>query len=358
MAAVMTPLADKQVNVSTVSRLRMMLSRNPGSALVSALLLLSLVWGAWTFLAWAVWGAVTTPDPAACRDAAGACWGVVVEKGGLVMLGRFPQGELWRPILGSTLLLLALGLAAHPSCFGRNGLALLVAGVAVFAILMAGGVAGLTKVSTELWGGLPLTLFLAVVSCLVGVPAGMLLALGRRSRLRVLRWICTGYIELIRGVPLITLLFFGAFVLPLVLPPEWRMDAMLRIGICLTMFSSAYLAEVFRGGLQAVVKGQYEAAHALGLTKWQTLTRIILPQALRITIAPVANNFIGAVKDTSLVAIVNIYDMTGALKLAMSDPEWRPFFIEMYSLVSAVYLLIGIGIAQYGRFLERRYALK
>jgi general L-amino acid transport system permease protein len=124
------------------------------------------------------------------------------------------------------------------------------------------------------------------------------------------------------------------------------------------MFNAAYLAEVFRGGLQAVTRGQYEAAHALGLNKWQSLTRVVLPQALRITIAPTASLFIGAVKDTSLVAIVNVYDLTGTLRLAMGDPDWRPFFVEMYVMVSAVYLAIGLSIAQYGRYLERRYALR
>jgi general L-amino acid transport system permease protein len=193
---------------------------------------------------------------------------------------------------------------------------------------------------------------------MLGVPLGIALALGRRSRLPVVSWLATGYIELVRGLPLITLLFFGAFVLPLILPPQWRMDPMLRIGICLTMFSAAYLAEVFRGGLQAVTRGQYEAAHALSLTKWQTLTSVVLPQALRITIAPTTSLFIGAVKDTSLVAIVNIYDLTGTLRLAMGDAEWRPYFVELYIMVSAVYLTIGLSLAWYGRYLERRYALR
>src|SRR5574341_2472923 len=141
--------------------------------------------------------------------------------------------------------------AAHPRFFGRVGLALLVGGVTVFGVLMAGGVFGLTHVGTDLWGGLPLTLLLAVVAVLLGVPLGIALALARRSKLPVVAWLATGYIELVRGLPLITLLFFGAFVLPLILPPQWRMDPMLRIGICLTMFSAAYLAEGFRGGLQA-----------------------------------------------------------------------------------------------------------
>jgi general L-amino acid transport system permease protein len=124
------------------------------------------------------------------------------------------------------------------------------------------------------------------------------------------------------------------------------------------MFSAAYLAEVFRGGLQAITRGQYEAAHALSLSKWQTLTRVVLPQALRITIPATASLFIGAVKETSLVSIVNVYDLTGTLRMALSEAEWRPYFVEMYIMVSAVYLTIGLSIASYGRYLERRYALK
>ena len=340
------------------ARWRQTLFGDAPSAVVSSVLLLGIVWASWHALRWGVFDAVVRPDASACRAADGACWGVVVEKARLVLLGRFPQDEQWRPILGSIILLGCVGAAAHPRCFGRIGLALLLGGVTAFGVLMAGGIFGLTPVGTDLWGGLPLTLFLAMIAVLMGVPLGIALALGRRSKLPAVGWLATTYIELVRGLPLITLLFFGAFVLPLILPPQWRLDPMLRIGVCLTMFCAAYLAEVFRGGLQAVTRGQYEAAHALGFNKWQTLTRVVLPQALRITIAPTASLFIGAVKDTSLVAIVNVYDLTGTLRLAMGDSEWRPFFVEIYMMVSAVYLAIGLSIAQYGRYLERRYALK
>lgn len=339
-------------------RLRLTLFGDAPSAVVSSVLLVGLAWALWEALRWGVFGAEVQPDAAACRATDGACWGVLVEKGRLVLLGRFPPEEQWRPIVGCVALLGCLGAAAHPRCFGRIGLFLLLGGIVAFAVLMTGGVFGLAPVGTDLWGGLPLTLLLAVVALLLGVPLGIALALGRRSKLPAVSWLATGYIELVRGLPLITLLFFGAFVLPLIMPPQWRLDPMLRIGICLTLFCAAYLAEVFRGGLQAVTRGQYEAAHALSLTKWQTLTRVVLPQALRITIAPTASLFIGAVKDTSLVAIVNVYDLTGTLRLAMGDAEWRPFFVEMYVLVSVIYLTIGLSIAQYGRYLERRYALK
>jgi len=340
------------------ARIRSAWFATPGSALVSVGLILALLYLAWRAFDWAVLGAVGGTDAQTCRSASGACWAAVVDKHRLVLFGRFPPAEQWRPFLASALLLAGVGTAALPRFFGRVGISMLVATLIAFVVLMAGGVLGLTPVGTNLWGGLPLTLFLALVACLFGVPIGLGLALARRSTLPALRWLATGYIEGVRGVPLITLLFFGAFVLPLMLPPGWRFDAMLRIAICLTLFSAAYLAEVFRGGLQSVGKGQGEAAHALGFTKLQTLSRVVLPQALRVTIASTVNIFIGAIKDTSLVMIVNVYDMTGALKLAMADPQWRPYFVELYLVVGAIYLALGFGLALYGRFLERRYALK
>jgi len=354
----MAEMLRPPVGATLGARWRHTLFGDKPSAIVSTVLLLGIAWALWQALRWGVFDAVVRPDAAACRGAEGACWGVIAEKGRLVVLGRFPPGQQWRPILGSLLLLGCVGAAAHPRCFGKVGAGLMLGGVITFGVLMAGGVLGLTPVGTDLWGGLPLTLLLAVIALLIGVPLGIALALGRRSKLPAVKWLSTTYIELVRGIPLITLLFFGSFVLPLLLPPRWRMDPMLRNGICLVMFAAAYLAEVFRGGLQAVTRGQHEAAHALGLNKWQTLTRVVLPQALRITIAPTASLFIGTVKDTTLVSIVNVYDLTGTLKLAMGDSDWRPFSVEMYVMVSAIYLTIGLSIASYGRYLERRYALK
>lgn len=343
---------------SFMERLRALLFPDAVSGAITVILLTCTAWMAWKLLVWGLFNAEVAPDPERCRQIAGACWGVVVEKHRLVFLGRFPPAEQWRPILGSALLLSCVGVAALPRFFGRTGLVLLLAGITCFGLLMSGGVVGLSQVSSELWGGLPLTLFLAVLACLAGVPLGIGLALGRRSALPLVRTLCIGYIELVRGVPLITLLFFGSFVLPMLMPAQWQVDPMIRIAVCLVAFSGAYLAEVFRGGLQAVPRGQILAAQAIGLTHWQTLRYVVLPQALRITIPPTISNFIGAIKDTSLVAIVNIYDMTGSLKMAMSDSTWLPYFVEMYMVVCGVYLAIGLGIAQYGRFLEQRYALK
>ena len=333
--------------------------RSPASAACSARIAALLACLACRVLQWAVFGAELRPDAQACRQAAGACWGAVADRGRMILLGRFPVGEGWRPALAMVLLAAALGLAALPRWFNRVGLLVLAAALAGFLVLMRGGLAGMSATSSDLWGGLPLTLFLSALACLGGIPAGILLALGRRATLPLplLRWLATGYIELVRALPLITLLFFGAFVLPLVLPPGLQLDPITRIVVCLVAFEAAYIAEVVRGGLQAIPRGQYEAAQALGLTRVQTLRLVVLPQALRLTIAPTVNNVIGVVKNTSLVAVVNVYDITGALKLALGDPQWKPFYAELYVLVCAVYLALGFSIAAYGRFLERRYAV-
>lgn len=332
-----------------------MLAGTAGNAITSLLLGFLLAWSVWNILNWAVLTSEWRPDPAACREASGACWGAVAERGRTIILGRFPVEESWRPILAMVLLAGSICIAALPRFFNKFGLALVVTGLSSFILLMYGGFLGLTRATTDLWGGLPLTLFLACLACFVGIPIGIVLAVARRGKLPFLSWLATGYIELIRAIPLITLLFFGAVVLPLLLPPQAQWDTMIRIAICLIMFEAAYFAEVIRGGLQAIPRGQYEAAHALGLSPFQTLRFIVLPQAMRITIPPTVSNVIGVLKNTSLVAVVNVYDLTGSLKIALADPVWKLYTFEMYALVCAVYLGLGIAIAHYGRFIERRY---
>ncbi|MEP9374688.1 amino acid ABC transporter permease [Mesorhizobium sp. KR1-2] len=354
----MAEMLHPPMPMSMPRRLWTTLFSDAGTALVSMLILALMVYAGVNALRWGVFESETLGDVTACRAAGGACWGALVEKGRLILLGRYPSTEQWRPIAGTLILLVCLGISALPQNFGRRGVVLVAFALVCFGVLLRGGVFGLTPVDTDLWSGLPLTLLLSVVACLFGMPIGILIALARRSKLPVLRWLATGYVELVRGLPLITLLFFGAFVLPILLPPAWRLDPMLRIAVCVVLFAAAYQAEVVRAGLQAIPAGQLEAAHALSLSKWQTLTRIVLPQALRTTIPPTASLLIGTVKDTSLVAIVNVYDLTGTLRLAQGDAQWRPYFPEMYLMVSAIYLAIGLSIASYGRYLERRYALK
>ena len=196
--------------------------------------------------------------------------------------------------------------------------------------LMWGGVFGLTYVENARWGGLPLTLILSTFGIAFAFPIGVLLALGRRSKMPAIKALCVVYIELIRGVPLISLLFMSSVMLPLFLPEGFTIDKLLRAQIAIIMFAAAYIAETVRGGLQAIPKGQYEGADSLGLNYWQQMRKIILPQALKIVIPPLVGIFISLFKDTSLVVIIGIFDLTLAAKAALSDAAWRGFGVEAY----------------------------
>ena len=310
-------------------------------------------------LNWAVFNAVTAPDNAACRAASGvgACWGVIAEKGRLILFGRYPYAEQWRPLVACVMLVLLL-VASCVRIFWRPALAL--AWAVIFALLyalMRGGVFGLTPVETARWGGLPLTLLLSTVSLVVAFPLAVLIALGRQSRLPAIRALCVLYVELIRGVPLISVLFMASFILPLFMPGSSSggntIDVLVRVLIGMTLFTAAYLAEVVRGGLQALPAGQIEAAQALGLGYWQTQRKIVLPQALRLVVPAIVNTFIGAFKDTSLVTIVSLYDLTGAVQLALGDANWRKFFLEGQLFVAAIYFVACFSMSRYSRWVER-----
>ena len=304
---------------------------------------------------WAVIYAVPGADNAACRAAhgAGACWGVVAEKGRLILFGRFPFEEQWRAILACVLLVGLLGMSCLRSFWRPT---LVVAWVLVFAaffVLMRGGSFGLSAVETARWGGLPLTLLLSSVSLVIAFPLAVLLALGRQSQLPAIRTLCVLFVELVRGVPLISVLFMASFILPLFMPQGSTIDVLARVLIGMTLFTAAYLAEVVRGGLQAVPKGQIEAAQSLGLSYWQTQRKIVLPQALRLVVPAIVNTFIGAFKDTSLVTIVSLYDLTGAVQLALGDADWRKFFLEGQLFVAAVYFVACFAMSRYSRWLEQ-----
>jgi general L-amino acid transport system permease protein len=278
---------------------------------------------------------------------------VVAEKGRLILFGRYPFEEQWRPLLASALVVLLLVVSCLRS-FSRPALALAwVAVFATFYVLMRGGYLGLTPVETARWGGLPLTLLLSSVSLVIAFPLAVLLALGRQSHLPAIRTLCVLFVEVVRGVPLISVLFMASFILPLFMPQGNTIDVLMRVLIGMTLFSAAYLAEVIRGGLQAVPKGQIEAAQSLGLSYWQTQRMIVLPQALRLVVPAIVNTFIGAFKDTSLVTIVSLYDLTGAVQLALGDADWRKFFLEGQLFVAGVYFVACFAMSRYSHWLEQ-----
>jgi general L-amino acid transport system permease protein len=212
-------------------------------------------------------------------------------------------------------------------------------------------------VATNRWGGLPLTIALALAGLALAFPLALALALGRRSQWPVLRTLCATYIELVRGVPLISVLFMASFLLPLLWPAGWQPDVLLRVLAGLTLFVAAYLAEIIRGGLQAVPRGQTEIAMALGFRRWPMQRDIVLPQALRMVVPALTGNVVGMLKDTSLVTVVGLFELTGALGLALGgDPTWRPFYLEGYLFIALVYWVLCFGLSRYSVWLERRLA--
>ena len=215
--------------------------------------------------------------------------------------------------------------------------------------------AGLAKVETDRWGGLPLTLLLASLSIVMAFPIALVVALGRRSNLPAIRSFCTIYVELVRGVPLISVLFMASFMFPLFMPQGVTLDVLVRVIAGITLFAAAYMAEIIRGGLQAIPKGQLEAADTLGLSYWQTQRKIVLPQALAMVVPSIMNNFISIFKDTSLVTIVSMYELTGALSLALnSDVNWRPFKIEAYLFITVIYFLFCFAMSRYSLWVEKQ----
>ena len=308
------------------------------------------------FLSWAVFRAAWLPDFDACRvDGVGACWGVVAEKYRFILFGRYPYEDQWRPLL-ATAALLAMLVGSCARAFWKPWLP--IAWIAVFALfftLMYGNVLGLQKVETDRWGGLPLTILLASLSMMLAFPIAMVVALGRRSSLPAIRTVCTVYVELIRGVPLISVLFMASFMFPLFMPQGVSIDVLIRVLVGITLFAAAYMAEVIRGGLQAIPRGQIEAAATLGLSYWQTQFKIVLPQALAMVVPSIMNNFISLFKDTSLVTIVSLYELTGALGLALnSDANWRPFKIEGYLFIAMIYFAFCFSMSRYSIWVEKQ----
>jgi general L-amino acid transport system permease protein len=309
-------------------------------------------------LRWGLFDAVWSPagGAAACREGTGACWALMGEKNRLMLFGVYPYDQHWRPALATALVVALLATSALRR-FWRPWLAWAWGGgLVAVAALMWGGVAGLSPVETAQWGGLPLTLGLAVLGIVLAFPLSILLALGRRSDMPAIRALSVGYIELVRGVPLVSVLFMASVMFPLFLPEGVTVDKLLRALVGITLFTAAYLAEAVRGGLQAIPRGQEEAADALGLSYWQKMRKIVLPQALRLVIPPIVNQFISCFKDTSLVTIVGLYDLLAATKAALADPDWRPFFVEGYIAAALVYWAFCFFMSRYSQWLERELA--
>jgi general L-amino acid transport system permease protein len=288
----------------------------------------------------------------------GACWAFVRAKFDLFMFNLYPVDERWRVILCGIMFVALLAPLLIPKVpyKGWNAILFFFVFPIVAFVLLTGGWFGLRHVETPLWGGLMVTLILSFVGIAVSLPFGIVLALGRRSKMPVVKLICVIFIEAIRGVPLVTVLFMASVMLPLFLPAGMSFDKLLRALIGVALFASAYMAEVVRGGLQAIPKGQYEGADSLGLGYWQKTNLIILPQALKLVIPGIVNTFIGMFKDTSLVYIIGMFDLLGVVRLNFSDAVWASAQTPMTGLVFAgfVFWIFCFGMSRYSIYMERR----
>ncbi|WOD13410.1 amino acid ABC transporter permease [Paraburkholderia kirstenboschensis] len=288
---------------------------------------------------------------------AGACWVFIHVRLNQFMYGFYPVAQQWRVNLAIAL----LGALIVPLFFKRFALkrwlvvVLLVVYPIVAFYLLVGGRFGLTHVETSEWGGLSLTLVIAIVGMVAALPLGIVLALGRRAtHMPVLKALCVAFIELVRGVPLITVLFMSSVMLPFFLPEGLDFDKLLRALIGVVLFASAYMAEVVRGGLQGIPRGQFEAAASLGLGFWKSTALVILPQALKLVIPGIVNTFIGLFKDTSLVLIIGLFDLLGSIQAANADPNWLGFSTEGYVFAGCIYWAFCFSMSRYSQWLEKK----
>lgn len=302
---------------------------------------------------WAVSHAVWQGDMAACRTATGACWAFLQAKARFILFAFYPADQLWRPVLVVVLLLALMVLSTLPRLWGRT----LLAGWPVLLLaswgLMAGG-GPLPAVSVNNWGGLPVTL-LVWSSCMAfALPASVLLALARQSRMGGLRVLSVAYIEVMRATPMVAILYFAMLILPMALPEGVILDKIARATIMTALFFTAYLAEVVRGGLQTIPPGQAEAASALGLGYWRTVQLIVLPQALNKVIPGLVNLAIGFLLATSLLAVIGVFDLLNAAKASTTDPNWMGFYDEAYIFAALIYFVLCFAGSRYSLWLERR----
>lgn len=305
------------------------------------------------FAKWAFFDSVWIGASDQCKAADGACWSVITSNIRFITFGFYPHDLQWRPLLAMIILVGLLFFSQNRNHWRKSLAYAWLIGLFAMGLLLKGGLFGLAEVESDNWGGLPLTLLLAVFGLTAAYPLGVVLALGRQSEMPVIKAFSVVYIELIRGVPLISMLFMSSVVFPLFLPEGVTFNKILRAQVAIILFTAAYIAEVVRGGLQGMNKGQYEAAEALGLNYFQTMRLIILPQALKIVIPPSVSILISAFKDTSLVVIIALYDLLKTTQTTLTDPKWMGFSAEAYVFLALVYFVCCFAMSNYSRKLEK-----
>jgi general L-amino acid transport system permease protein len=327
--------------------------RNPFDAMITVVIVAALAWllpplASWLFLDATFFGTSRESCP---RE--GACWAFITANFGQIVYGFYPAPERWRVDMVGLLVLLAVG--AIPLIMRKSliaGFAALLALPIIGLTLLHGGVAGLRVVPTNLWSGFVLTSVVVVVGLIAALPVGIALALGRQSHLPVFRFFSVAVIECLRGVPLITLLFMASAMLPLIIPAGVTIDKLVRALVVITLFNGAYLAEVVRGGLQAIPPGQYENARALGLRYWHVMGLIVLPQALRLTVPGIVNTLVALIKDTTLLLIIGFMDLLGMIQALANSPDWLGSTTEGYVFVAFIFWCLCYGLSRMSRRLE------
>jgi general L-amino acid transport system permease protein len=288
-----------------------------------------------------------------CKQIDGACWSIIPTNIRFILFGFYSYDQQWRPLVAIALLIALLFYSRNRDHWKKSLAYAWILGLFLMGLLMKGGLFGLSSVESSQWGGLPLTLLLSIFGLTAAYPLGILLALGRRSKMVTVKTLSIIYIELIRGVPLISLLFMSSVVFPLFLPEGVNINNIIRAQVAIILFTAAYIAEVVRGGLQAIPRGQYEAAESMGLNYYLTMRLIVLPQALKIVIPPSVQQLISAFKDTSLVVIIALFDVLKTTQTILSDPQWMGFSAEAYIFVALIYFLCCFFMSNYSRRLER-----
>lgn len=346
-------LRPPAATVGVIGWIRANLFNSPFNSVLTLFILFLLYKTVPPFLKWAFIDSTWFSTGSACKAGSGACWSVVTQNFRFILFGFYPYDQQWRPALSILLLIGMLLYSRNRRHWNRKlGYKWLV-GLAIMGVIMRGGILGLPVVEPSKWSGLSLTLMLSIFGLTAAYPLGVLLALGRQSRLPAIKSLSVVYIEMIRGVPLISLLFMASVMFPLFLPEGITVDKILRAQVAIILFTGAYIAEVVRGGLQAIPRGQYEAAESLGLDYYQKMRLIILPQALKIVIPPTVSILISAFKDTSLVVIIGLFDLLKTTQVTLSNPEWMGFSTEAYLFISILYFVGCFSMSNLSRRLER-----
>ncbi len=345
------PTADRGV----IGWLRENLFSSFGNTILTLLGMAFLLWTIPPLLQWALVEAdFIGSDKNACVSG-GACWVFIGARFQQFLYGFYPDSELWRVnIFFAQMTAVLIWVLWDKMPKRRWGSIWFLTGFPLTSFILLYGGLGLEIVDTHRWGGLMLTLVISLVGMVIALPVGILLALGRRSEMPAISSFCTLFIEVWRGVPLITILFMASVMLPLFVPGDIEMDKLIRAMIGISLFEAALIAEVIRGGLQAIPKGQYEAANAMGLSYWQGMQLITMPQVLKISIPGIVNTFVQLFKDTSLVLIIGLFDLLAVMQAGIADVNWPNITTEAFVFTSFVFWLFCFGMSRYSLALERK----